>query len=89
MLTAALPLSSEEKKIAPASRTALTAVETFIGKQIGAIKTPAAIASFWSSLSGWANRNQMACGTITAAPGTTTKAKPAGKSGIKTRTAKA
>jgi hypothetical protein len=82
-LVAALPLTGAEKKIAPASRTMLFGVETYITREFGTLKTPAAINSFWGSLRDYSTRNYAhASGTpatAVAATRTTTKTKAAAK----------
>lgn len=69
-LTAPLPLTGQEKKIAPAARTVLTGVAERIVGEVGAIKTPMALTSFWSSLRTYAARNHAAVsnGSGTAKP---------------------
>lgn len=76
-LAAQLPLTAAERKIAPAARTILIGVETYIRGQFDTLKTPAAITSFWGSLNAYAQRNHTASGT-NGAPATRTPArKPA------------
>jgi hypothetical protein len=86
-LAAPSPLTAAEKKIAPASRTILIGVETFIQGRIGEMTTPAARTSFWNSLCGYATRNHEGS-TSAAAPATRKAATTAtrSKTAAKTKT---
>ena len=91
-LAAQLPLTGAEKKIAPAARTLLTSVETYIQGQFNTLKTPAAITSFWNSLGAYGMRNHTASltnGTIGNGTTATTTAAPAARTPARRQPARA